>query len=340
MARFDDLPADHKAVLQLVLRQGRSYDQIAALLKISPEAVRDRAHAALAALGPASASGLDDERRAELSDYLLGQQDEGGRITTYAFLDGSAAGRAWARVVAGELRGAGVAAPDALPEVPQDGTDDADAARVTAAASAPAAAAPVPSAEPLPAALASEPVPAAATAGGIGGGERVSRTGGIILIGAVAAALVIGLLAILGVFGGDGKSSADSSTTTQAQTTSTTNGQTKVEAQVNLRPPKAGSRALAVANVVSQDGQRAIAVIGQNLAPGNHYVLWLAKGNQSKFLGFFPAVAAKGQAKGRLQGLVAAPDDLGSYDTMLITRESVDQPRTPGTVVLRGAVGQ
>ena len=29
MARFDDLPADQKAVLQLVLRQGRTYGEIA-----------------------------------------------------------------------------------------------------------------------------------------------------------------------------------------------------------------------------------------------------------------------------------------------------------------------
>ena len=45
MARFDDLPADQKAVLQLVLRQGRTYAEIATLLKISDAAVQNRARA-------------------------------------------------------------------------------------------------------------------------------------------------------------------------------------------------------------------------------------------------------------------------------------------------------
>ena len=57
MARFDDLPADQKAVLQLVLRQGRTYAEIAGLLKISTEAVRDRALTALDAIGPDGSSG-------------------------------------------------------------------------------------------------------------------------------------------------------------------------------------------------------------------------------------------------------------------------------------------
>ena len=60
MARFDDLPADQKAVLQLVLRQGRTYGEIAGLLKISTEAVRDRALTALDAVGPTGLPDLDD----------------------------------------------------------------------------------------------------------------------------------------------------------------------------------------------------------------------------------------------------------------------------------------
>ena len=52
MASLDSLPADHRAVLQLVLQRGRSYDDIAQLLSIDRAAVRERALSALDALGP------------------------------------------------------------------------------------------------------------------------------------------------------------------------------------------------------------------------------------------------------------------------------------------------
>src|SRR5205807_611635 len=44
---LDSLPADQRAVLQLVLQRGRSYDDIAALLSIDRAAVRQRALGAL-----------------------------------------------------------------------------------------------------------------------------------------------------------------------------------------------------------------------------------------------------------------------------------------------------
>ncbi len=52
MASLDSLPPDQRAVLQLVLQRGRSYDDIAQLLSIDRAAVRDRALAAFDALGP------------------------------------------------------------------------------------------------------------------------------------------------------------------------------------------------------------------------------------------------------------------------------------------------
>ena len=50
MSTLEPLAPDQRAVVSLVLRQGRSYDEIAALLGHPAEAVRDRAHAGLAAL--------------------------------------------------------------------------------------------------------------------------------------------------------------------------------------------------------------------------------------------------------------------------------------------------
>ena len=117
MARLDQLPPDQRAVLQLLLKQGKSYGEIASVLKIERSAVKARAHDALAALGPEDAD-LSEDRRDEIGDHLLGQQDTGQQAATRSFLEGSPAGRAWARVVASELRDL---APDRLPEIPGEG---------------------------------------------------------------------------------------------------------------------------------------------------------------------------------------------------------------------------
>src|SRR5215217_5999915 len=99
MTTVDSLPADQRAVLSLLLRQGRSYEDIAGMLRISEAAVRERAHGALAALGPAG-SELSARRRAEIGDWLLGQGPEDERAETESFLERSDSGRAWAGAVA------------------------------------------------------------------------------------------------------------------------------------------------------------------------------------------------------------------------------------------------
>jgi len=57
MTRLDDLPPDQRAVLLLLVQQGKSHAEIAELLGIPERAVRDRAHAGLEALaeGPGQA---------------------------------------------------------------------------------------------------------------------------------------------------------------------------------------------------------------------------------------------------------------------------------------------
>ncbi|MBI5106499.1 MAG: hypothetical protein HZB46_16195 [Solirubrobacterales bacterium] len=308
MPRFDDLPADQKAVLQLVLRQGRTYEEIAGLLRISPEAVRDRALNALDALGPDDAAGLPDEREDEIGDYLLSQQTASRRAATREYLEGSPDARAWARAVSNELR---ELAGDDLPEIPaeQAEVDEAfDALEARKAARVER--------------------------------EKSSRIGGVLLLAGLVLAIVAGVLALTGAFDGGDDNGDKAASTSTAQTQTATGGQTQVDAQINLTPPDQGSKALGVANIVRQDNQRAIAVIGQDLPASPRYVLWLVNGSNAKFLGFFPPVTGKGQAKGRLQGLVAAPDDIGNYKQLVVSRETNDKPSKPTTIVLRGTLGQ
>src|SRR5215208_1923564 len=94
MSPLESLAPDQRAVVALVLQQGRSYDEIAALLGIPVEAVRARAHAGLAALAPEN--GLPEEITAPLADFLLRQQPEPDAEATRGLLAESAPARAWA----------------------------------------------------------------------------------------------------------------------------------------------------------------------------------------------------------------------------------------------------
>src|SRR5439155_24241593 len=93
MSRIDDLAPDQRAVLQLLLKQGKSYVELATLLRITPDAVRDRAVAALEELGPRDGAELAPERRAEVPDYLLAQQSASDRAATPDFRERSAGAR-------------------------------------------------------------------------------------------------------------------------------------------------------------------------------------------------------------------------------------------------------
>jgi hypothetical protein len=308
MGRLDQLPPDQRAVLQLLLKQGKSYDEIASLLRIDRAAVEARAHEALDALGPEDAAGLPADRQAEIGDYLLGQQDESQQQATRRFLETSAPGRAWARVVASELR---ELSPDGLPAIPAEGAAELDDAF-----------------DALEARKAARDQH-----------ERSSKLGGILLL--VGAGIVIAVVLVLLLSGGDNKKATGpvggGTTTTQASTSTNTATTPTVEAQVNLFPPSGAKKPLGVANVVTQQGQRGIALVGQDMpATGGKfaYAMWLTSSSTAKRLGFFPAV----KANGRMQGFVLAPADFGNYTKLVVTRETAKDPKVPGTVVLSGAL--
>ncbi|HEY4277886.1 MAG TPA: sigma factor-like helix-turn-helix DNA-binding protein [Conexibacter sp.] len=115
-AALESLPPDQRAVLQLILKQGRGYTELSGLLKIDEDAVRARAHAGLEALVPNGAgAALTPTRRAQIADYLLSQQDDSDRSITLQHLEDSRAARRWASALRDQL--APLAAED-LPEVP------------------------------------------------------------------------------------------------------------------------------------------------------------------------------------------------------------------------------
>jgi hypothetical protein len=188
------LTADQRAMLQLLLERGQSYDDIASLLGTDRDSVRERARAALAEL-----AGRDPDAEVGLTDYLLGQADPIGRADAVRHLQNDPEAHELASGLVAQLQ---LIAPDAdLPQLPKP--RGGRAARRPAAAPAPSGA------------------PAAATAGAAGGGvgavadrfrttlsERQRQV--FIVLGALAVLLVAGILAIAGVFGGGDESSSES----------------------------------------------------------------------------------------------------------------------------------
>jgi hypothetical protein len=341
VSRLDDLSPDQRAVLQLLLRQGKTYDELAALLRIDPSAVRSRAASALAALGP----DLDEDDRGRLSDWLLGQQDELQAEDSLDLIDASPAALDWAIAVSDALRDGGLEPRAELPDEVEDEVVDADAQEEPAPAPPPA-----PVAEDVPVAEA-RPREEAVAAGLPGFGRtdppapRPSRLGGILLIAGVAAIVVVLIVVLLTRGGDDGDtvSAADTGTAAQTSTTptSTTQGQITVEAQVNMRPTANGGKALGVAQFFTDGKEHGVTVTAQGLKPNTGqdvYALWLAGGTKTKpdsLLGFSPSKVTK---NGRFSGSITLPADAGDYREIILTRETQATPSQPGTVVLRGSL--
>jgi Sigma-70, region 4 len=103
------LAPDQRAVLELVMRQGRSYGELAELLEIPEREVRARADAGLRALAGEPAEGVDSGR---IADWLLGQQPDDDAERTRAAVARDDAAREWATAAAERLRELGGTVPD------------------------------------------------------------------------------------------------------------------------------------------------------------------------------------------------------------------------------------
>ena len=327
-------------MLQLVLSRGRSYDQIAQLLKINPASVGERAHAALSALGPETE--VSPENRGRISDYLLGQQaDPSETAVTRDLLARSPGDRAWARVVASEIA---PLATGELPEIPTESdTPQSDAPHSAAPAPAPAAAR-------GPAVAAAED--ADRTDGDAAGDSpRSSRLGGIIVLAGVVIAVAVVLFFVLRSNGNSPKHPAVASSTTAstpaASATTTTSSSSssataaKVVAQINLTPPHTGSKAVGIAEVLDEGTNQGVAIVAQNVPPNstkppNAYAVWLYNSpTDAHILGFVnPGVGANG----RLSTAGALPTNAKHYKKLIVTVETDAKPKTPGTVILQGAL--
>lgn len=306
MPRIDDLPADRRAVLQLLLKQGKSYDDLASLLRIEAHTVRERARDALDRLGP-DATELDMAEQDEIADYLLGQQSASERAATRDLLETSAPGRAWARVVSGELR---PLAGDDLPEIPSERAEVDEAFGALEARK--------------------EARERQATS---------SRLGGVLLLAAVGVA--VAFLVVFVLTGNDEEGGTASPAAAQTTSTAANAGGQQVLGQVNLKAAEGSpsAQALAAVTLVAQGDAVGMVFQGQGIpanARGNVYALWVVSDQNAARLGFTPRVGKKGRL--RFSGQIPAEVKLADFTAMVLTRETSENPKAPGQVIIAGAL--
>jgi Sigma-70, region 4 len=338
MASLDSLPPDQRAVLDLVLQRGRSYDDIARLLAIDRAAVRARALAAFDGIGPDT--GLAPESRALIADYLLGQLPERVAEQTRHRLAELPYERAWARVLASEL--APVAAKP-LPEIPE-GTARAKAP-APANAEAPAPAPDRPGTEPRPPKPERTRLPRPSD-------RPSSRLGGAIFL-VVGAIVVVAIVVVLIALISGGKSSKHSSsasaaaagTSTRSSTAPATTGTgttatnaAKVVGQINLNPPSGTSAAKGIAVIVQTSNAFGVIIQASGLAPNSHnaYAVWLSNTpTDSTRVGFVNQAVGE---DGKLQTGGPLPANAAHFKELLLTLETQNNPKAPGPTVLQGAL--
>jgi hypothetical protein len=328
------LAPDQRAVVQLVLTRDRSYAQIAELLKISEDAVRARAHKGLSALAPDVE--LPADKLAQLSDFLLGQQNGKPREETHELLRSSDGAREWAEAVRAELaevKGA------SLPELPgtEDAADEPEPEPVATAAE------PGEAPAPRPRPLRDKPRTPAAAGPAAPGPSAVaaasSRLGGALLIGLAIVAIVVVVL-VLFVFKDDDKSPSRASATP----TPTAAATPAPVGEIQLRATK-GASGSGVMRLYTAEQQLAFTLEGTGVPPNKAneaYAVWFTSpGGAAQRLGFAQPVGENGQlgtTGPRTEDLDKFPRWLATFKQVVVSRETDGKAKKPGPVVLVGTL--
>jgi hypothetical protein len=307
MATFDQLSPEQRAIVELVLRQGKTYAELAEMLGMPEPRVRELARDALVELAPVSVRGVEEDWRGQLADYVLGQQAGPEATATKGHLRRSEAARSWARSLLDSLEQ--FYENGSVPAIP-DGERGRASRRAQPAA---ASAAPGRGDERArPALSAADPVMRRRLLAGVG-------------------ALALVLLAVLvwpgGVLtGGDDDTSSADNAEPAAQNTG---GQGQQAAD---------GEPAGIAIVVEQDGKKQLLVQAARLAPSGRsegYYVWLYNSRgESKSLG--------GQVtdqQGNYQAIGDLPADFGDYRFIDVTKQRIGNDanvKHSGESVLRG----
>jgi Sigma-70, region 4 len=309
MATFDQLSPEQRAIVELILRQGKTYEELADMLKLPEPRVRELARDALVELAPVSVRGVEEDWRGQLADYVLGQQSGPEATATKGHLRRSEAARSWARSLLDSLEQ--LYENGSVPAIP-DGERGRSSRRAA------------------PAAAAAAGEPAAKSDRGEGGGGLIAAGDPVMRrrLMAGAAALVLVLLVVtvwpVGLMTGDDDDDGGSSS---AEPASAQNGgdQTPVNAQ---------TRGQAI--IAEQSGKPIVLISAVGLQPSpknTAYQVWLYNSESDrKSLG-----AQVTDDQGNFGVSQALPADYKNFKFIDMTLSSVkgEQVQT-GDSVLRG----
>jgi hypothetical protein len=289
MATYDQLSAQQRAIVDLILKRGQSYDQLADTLGLSVDRVRALAQETLTSLAPVSAERVDSSWRSQIADYLLNQQGPSQAAVTRGHLRRSEAARAWSSSVLDSL--SHLYSNGDMPSIPAG-----DGGPEPAPARAPQTAAPR---------------------------ERAPLSDDVIkrrrLLGAAGAALLLLFVLLIWPVGLlTGNDDGGSSKATKASKASNI----KILGQVQLKPVS-GQTGAGIAIVTRTDGKPELNVraalnpTGQNEA----YEVWLYNSDEdAKSLG-----AQVTDQQGVFAGRSELPANWRDYTAINISREPVDR---------------
>jgi Sigma-70, region 4 len=303
LATFDQLSDEQRAIVELVLKQGKSYDELSDMLGLPETRVRELARDALVDLAPVTARGVEEDWRGQLADYVLGQQAGPEATATRGHLRRSEAARAWTRSLL-----------DALEQLYPNGNvpaiPDGERGRRGAAA-------PKPGGGTATSALA----PAGAAA--VGRRRLLAAAGALVLI------LVLVLVWPVGVLtGGDDEEPSEASSAPQ-QNTANGAGEAPVPA-----------RAEGLALIARQQGANQILVTATGLEPSTNntaYQVYLANSETDRrSLG-----ATVTDQQGNLQAGAPLPGNYEDYEfidlaSVTVSGRGQNQRFEDGPTVLRG----
>jgi hypothetical protein len=335
MATFDQLPAEQRAILELVIQRRQSYGDLADMLGMPTARVRQLAREALVELSSRSAARVDEDWRGQVADYLLGQQTGPEGTATRGHLKRSEPARLWALSLLDSLDHLydesdlpvipeGEAAPVRSRERDRDRPREPEPPRERE-----------PRRERKPRRERPSPL-------GLGGrGERPARplsadAEAIVrrrrIAGAAAAAtavLFILLVWPVGLLTGDDDGDSGDSSSASAD------AQPRVLGQLLLRP-QSGEKGVGIALITESDGERSLLVQARGLKPtkeGEAYEVWLFNSqDDATSMG-----AQLTDRQGNYQGAGRLPENYEDFQYLDISRETVDQNAAhSGDSVLRG----
>ena len=314
MATFDQLPAEERAILELVLQRRQSYEDLADMLGMSTPRVRQLAREALADLSPRSAARVDEDWRGQIADYLLGQQTGPEGTATRGHLKRSEPARLWALSLLDSLDH--MYDESALPVIPEG-----DAAPLRAREREPE---PEPTRERPPLRERRPVRPLSTDAETIVRRRRIAGAAG-------AAAVLLFFLLVwpVGLLTGDDDGDSGGSSSAEADE------QPRVLGQLLLRP-QSGEKGVGIALITERDGERSLLVQARGLRPtrdGQAYEVWLFNSqDDATSMG-----AQLTDRQGNYQGAGRLPENYEDFQYLDISRENVDQNAAhSGDSVLRG----